>query len=837
MTAAPGAWTAMVTAATVATGARATAARVGRLARSGPTTLAVSLSILALTGPVGAAEADPPAASRLAEARAFDIPAASLDEALARFGRQAGTAITVNAELTTGRRSDGVSGQFTPAAALVRLLAGTGLEAVDDGAGGFSLRRLPPPAPGAGRGDATTTLATVRVQASTLRDPVTEHQASYRARSTNTAVRLDLSPRETPQTVHVITRQAMDDFAMTSVNEAVETVSGAYVYEEASNGTRFYSRGFMMEAQYDGLPNPVGIGSSNRNPRIDNAFYDRIEVLMGPAGLLSGAGDPGGVINLVRKRPTAAFQGRAEVLVGSWQQRRAVVDLSTPLVESGRIRGRVVGLVDNANGPLDYSLRYRRGLYAIVEADLTPTTQVHASYQYQRDRQRQHIGVPFASDGRDLHLDPGLFFGNPRGMAFKGYDLQTVGVEQRLGRDWTVKANYTHGRTELRNYRDSWLWGDLDEATGEGIDLYQAVSLLRLSRFEAVDLSASGEVGLFGRRHEVVVGFNGSRMRDAHEGSGFEPTPINVYHFDPATLPEPVPGNAYDGDDRTRQHGLFGVARLNLADSLKLILGSRVSWYRVRTGEGEEKQSESGVVTPYAGVVYDLSRQYSVYASYADIFKPQSERDLSGRPIDPVVGSNLEVGLKGEVFDGRVNLSAALFRLEQTNLARADESIAPDPTNACAGQCYEAADKVRSRGIDLGLSGEPLPGWSLSAGYTFTDSAYASGEDKGERYMSSLPRHSFRLSSFYHFGDSRWGAGASLRYFGRTYNQGEDYRIERGPLTLVGLTARYAFTRQTDLTFTIDNLLDRRYYASVDSLFYTPLGEPRRLSAMVRHRF
>ncbi len=813
--------------------------------RSGPIPGPVALALIGVLGlplaTVSALAQELPAATVSESAvRRFEIPAGTLDQALGRFGRQAGVAVIVNAELTSGLDSPGVIGDLPPMEALRRLLAGSGLEAGRNNAGEYVLRRLPSSRSTLGPDRVAalpTTLPTVRVEASSLRDPVTENSGTYLTRSTSTAARLDLTPRETPQTVSVVTRQEMDDFALTSINQAIDTVSGVFVYEEGGNGTLFYSRGFPMEAQYDGVSNPVGIGNSNRNPRLDTAFYDRIEILQGPAGLLSGAGDPGGVVNLVRKRPTAGFQGQAELQLGSWQQRRAVVDVSSPLVESGRLRARVVGLVDNADSAVDYGLRYRRGLYGVVEADLTATTTVHASYLYQRDRQRVHLGVPFAADGSDIGLDPSSYFGSAKGMLYKGLTVQTAGIEQRLPGDWRLTASVSHGVTRLRDYHSSWLYGDLDRVTGDGLALYQSLGLMREARFDAVDASVTGPVTAFGRRHDVVVGLNGTRMRDAHQGAGYVPTDINVYGFDPTTLPDPVPGQAYSGNARTRQHGLFGVARLNLADSLKLIVGSRVSWYDYRNDTGAEGQRESGVVSPYAGLVHDLGRQYSVYASYADIFKSQSQLARDGRPIDPIVGANLELGIKGELLDRRLNVSAAVFQLDQTNLARTDDSVTADPANLCAGQCYLAADKVRSRGVDLSLGGELRPGWHLMSGYTFVAGKYASGEQKGEHYMSKLPRHSFRLATFHQFRDSAWGAGASLRVFGQLSNDTGDVVIRRGGLALVGLSTRYRFTPKTDLTVTVDNLFDRRYYATVDSLFYTPLGEPRRLAATLRHRF
>jgi outer membrane receptor for ferric coprogen and ferric-rhodotorulic acid len=150
-------------------------------------------------------------------------------------------------------------------------------------------------------------------------------------------------PRETPQTITVITRQKIDDFGLTDVDKVLESTSGVFVEKVGNNGANHYSHGFQMQSQYDGQTNPVGIGGFGvGNTPHDSAFLDHVEIQQGAAGLLSGAGEPGGTINLVRKRATYDFQAHVEAQAGSWDKKRLVGDISGPLVSSGRIRGRVV---------------------------------------------------------------------------------------------------------------------------------------------------------------------------------------------------------------------------------------------------------------------------------------------------------------------------------------------------------------------------------------------------------------------------------------------------------------------------------------------------------------
>ncbi len=328
-----------------------------------------------------------PAAAQDASARTYDLPAQPLNATVARIAGDSGARISVDAELARGVTAAPVRGSLTAEAAMQQALAGSGLELVRTGSGVLTVRRAATPAPAplqGGRGEAA--LAEVRVAAQTERDGTTEGSGSYKAQYANAATKLSLSPRETPQTVSVVTRQQMDDFGMASVVDALGAVSGITAVDRGDWVSNYYSRGFLLQSQYDGIPNPNNTGAAySAGPQIDAAFLDRVEVLQGASGLTSGAGYPGGTINLVHKRPTAEFQANAELQLGSWSHRRTVGDISGPLVDSGRIRGRLVAVIDDKDSFTDYVHSRRRGLYGVLEADLSPSTRLTASIRYQEN--------------------------------------------------------------------------------------------------------------------------------------------------------------------------------------------------------------------------------------------------------------------------------------------------------------------------------------------------------------------------------------------------------------------------------------------------------------------
>ncbi len=804
------------------------------------------VGVLLATTALGHMAGEPVRAQEAQSARAFNVPAQPLGEALALFGRQSGLQITAAAEVIGGRTSHPLDGAYGAAEALSHLLTGTGLTFRFIGENTVRIE----PAPEASNG--ATQLGPVRVGASAddgsgrPGDPaVTEGTRSYTTRAATTATRLPLSPRETPQTVTIVTRQQMDDFALTDVDAILSSTSGTYVFDRGSNGSEYYSRGFTMQTQYDGLPNPIGISQSNRVPSPDSAFLDRVEVQQGAAGLLNGAGEPGGTINMVRKRPTDVFQASVEAQGGSWNRVRTVGDISTPFVKSGAVRGRVVALWDRADSFVDYAEYEKHAFYGIIEADVTKTTTLSASIQYQHNDGISSQGVPMGPLGQDLGFRRSTFFGDARGSSMKKYAFYTVGIEQKLPADWFVKGAYAYVANDVRESRGSFLEGTLDVSTGDGLKLARYWLLEREFRSETFDVYASGPFSLFGRRHELVIGATSVTMKDASRNSGVNrgaDTAINIYDFDPTTLVEapgvwaPLPDKA-----RTRQQGVYGVARLNIADPLKLIVGARVSWYDYRNAAGVTTFDQNGVVSPYGGVILDVNSWLSAYVSYSDIFRAQSQKDRTGNILDPVEGTNYEAGLKGEFLGGRLNAAAAVYRLEQTNLPRQDVEFGNDPSNPCAGWCYIAEDKVTSQGVDLSVNGEIVPGWNLSAGYTYVDSKYASGVNKGRPYRAGIPEHVWTLSTTYRFPDSGWTVGGGLRAQSRFYmtgvSGGVPYRAEQGGYVVVNLMARYRITEKAEVSVNVDNLFDKKYYSSLENLNYVQYGEPRRFMVNARYVF
>jgi len=654
---------------------------------------------------------------------------------------------------------------------------------------------------------------------------LTENTGSYTTDRVNSSTRLGLSLRDTPQTVTVVTSQQIKDFGYQSMDDVLRSASGVYVYNRGSNGGAYLSRGFSLQTQFDGVQNPWGISEQNRNPSPDSAILDHVEIVQGASGLLTGAGDPGGTVNMIRKMPTATPQASFELSGGSWDYRRAVGDVSGPLIESGAIRGRMVMAYQKQNSFVDYEFSNRRVFYGVLEGDLTDTTTISANFQYQNNKDNDDFGVQMGPQGQDLGYSRSKFFGVSWGEFEKENRLYTLRLDQLLPNDWQLRATFNRSETDVDN-EGAFLMGAADLATGEGMSS-RSVLLQREFASNAFDIYLNGPVQLFNREHELVFGANTVNQTQRSRGL-YETIPANLYTYDPATRPYPsvTQFDPWPRKEKTTQEGIYTAGRFNLTDSLKVILGARMSWFESEAIKATQE------ISPYAGIVQDLNSWASVYASYSDIFNPQSRQKASGAFLDPVVGSNYEIGIKGEFYDGKLNAGLAFFRLEQTNLAEIDESIAPD--TLCDGRCYNASGKVISEGIDINLAGELLPGWQMMTGYTYVDSEYASGQDKGRQYNTHLPQHIFNLSTIYQLPQTQWSVGGDLQYHSKIYQESdvynvvEGYRTEQGGVALVGLLAKYAINERSEVKLNVNNVFDRKYFESVGSPnYFNSYGAPR----------
>lgn len=769
--------------------------------------------------------------------RAYDIPAGPLGRTLATFATGNGMALSFDPALTQGRSSPAVAGRYTAREAIDRLLAGSGLQLVARTDGNYTLVRRDATNTGAAGVD---TLAAVTVTAEADRSGTTEGTGAYTTRATAAATGLALSPRDTPQSVTVVTRQQIDDQNLLSLGQAMQSVPGVFAVSSDSDRTDLYARGFYIDNyQYDGVPTTVTtdfFGASTNDP----VLYDRIEVVRGSTGLLTGAGNPSASVNLVRKHADSkVFAGSASLALGSWNLRRATVDLSTPVTADGRVRARVIGMTEDRDSFIDMYHGRKHVLYGVVDADLTPDTTLSVGIDSQANRPTSSTwgGLPLTfSDGSATNWESSKTIGTPWTHWDTTSTTGFANLTHRFDNGWKLKANASH-RESRQNAKLLYLYGSLDRLTGTGLGSLPGYFEHEF-RQNSLDLQATGPFELLGRKHELVVGITNSQSRYVeanHARTSALPATGNFYEWN-GSYAEPTWGALnVSGITKTRQTGYYGAARLSLADSLKLIVGGRQnSWRSTRLTADDRTTRRHEVFTPYAGLVYDLSENYSLYASYTDIFQPQNYHDASGAYLDPVTGKSYEVGIKGEHLNGKLNTSIAVFRAEQENVAQRDGSrLVPNSTEGA----YYGARGVTSKGIELQVSGELAEGWQMSAGIART----LGREGNGDRINPAMPTTQATLFTTYRLRGSwqQLTIGGGVNWQNRVYHPysvGDvDLRYTQGSRAVVSLMARYAFSPKLSLQLNIENLFNKKYYSNIDGQAF--FGTPRNAVATLNYKF
>lgn len=650
--------------------------------------------------------------------------------------------------------------------------------------------------------------------------------------------KVPLKPRELPQSASVIDHERLEQQNLFSLDEAMQQATGVTVQPFQLLTTAYYVRGFKVDSfELDGVP--ALLGNTASSPQ-DMAIYERVEILRGSNGLLHGTGNPAATVNLVRKRPQREFAASTTLSAGRWDRYRAEVDVGGPLSASGNVRGRAVAAYEDRDYFYDVADQGTRLLYGVTEFDLSPDTLLTVGAQYQHiDSITNMAGVPMAKDGSNLGLSRDTYL-DVDWDRFKWDTYRAFGsLEQQLGGGWKgkVSAEYQEADSRLR-YAGS--FGAIDPQTGDGGQLTGAAYKFK-SIQRSLDANLNGPVRLFGLTHELLGGVTyaqGETRQDTARFLNLPNTPVNVYRWDPHGVPRPQIGQyTSPGTTTTTQKGLYALGRIKLAEPLTLVVGGRESWWDQDTPATRFKPGRR--FTPYGGLIWDFARDWSWYVSYAEVYQPQADRQTwNSEPLSPVEGKTYETGIKGELADGRLNLSLAAFRIDLENNPQEDPDHPGPPNNPF----YISGGKVRSQGFELEGTGYLTPYWSLSAGYTYTSTEYLkdSQNDSGTRYSTFTPRHLLRLWSNYDlpWQDRRWSVGGGLQ---AQSDYSVDYRgvsMRQGGYALVNMRLGYKIDEHWTAAVNVNNLFDRTYYQSLSNPNWNNrYGEPRSFNVSLRGAF
>ncbi|MET7012632.1 TonB-dependent siderophore receptor [Uliginosibacterium flavum] len=651
--------------------------------------------------------------------------------------------------------------------------------------------------------------------------PPSEKTGEYTIRTVKGATGMSLTQRETPQAVSTVTRGQLDDFRLTNVNDALDGVTGVSVERPETDRTYYTARGFdITNFQTDGIGVPFVYEIQDGD--IDTAMYDRIEVIRGANGLTSGSGNPSATVNFVRKRPTRDFQASGSLSYGSWDAKRLEADVSGALIESGRLRGRMVVAADDKDSYLDRYHHSKNFFYGVVEADVGDSSSITAGYTYQKNQPKSPMwgALPlYTANGTQTNYDRST--STAADWAYWDVENQIAFAEAKhvFDNGWQAQATVTHQETK-QDSKLFYVYGTPDSDTGLGLYSYPSMYEMK-KRQDQYDVRASGPFHLFGREHEAIIGISYARsaLSDLSSyGQGIGTALPGLENWNGA-YPEPSFDAYYNGSNFIDRHrSLFAATKLQASDKLKLILGANNT--RITTegfSYGEDSGRADSNTSPYTGIVYELTPVLSAYSSYTSIFNPQNELDENLQRLKPTRGHNVEGGLKFESTDKRLNASLALFRSRQKNLHESAGYIG-------ATAVYKGID-TSSQGYEIEAAGQVLPSVKISAGYT----AISVRTAEGEIARTYVPKHLFNLSTTWQ-ALSALDLGARLRWRGDTHrDETATVVTKQDAYALLDLTARYAFTRQFSARINVNNVTDEKYLSSLywSQAYY---GAPRSAS-------
>ncbi|WP_460750286.1 TonB-dependent siderophore receptor [Marinomonas epiphytica] len=659
----------------------------------------------------------------------------------------------------------------------------------------------------------STALPTLTVEGNALYDASSsEELTGYNVEAATVGTKTPAALKDIPQSITVITNDYIEDRGAVYLDDVTKTTPGLTTLSNESGRSSIFARGYEYDdLLIDGLSAPVG---SQQGTLPSLSAFDRIEIMRGPSGLFSSTSEMGGIMNLVRKRGTEDTQASINIGAGSWGRYQLGTDVSGSLNEDGSVRGRLVLDQSNAANQIEDNENISQSVYATVEIDLDDDTELSVGVLHQTKDIDTSNGLPSYADGTLLDLDTSTFF---------GADWNEFNAEST-----DVFADLTHrfdngGRGRIAA-RVSDRTSDFDYAyTGSSVNSDDNIT--KFSEYAsdidqqavAFDASYSQPFEAMGNVSEFVVGLDYKKEKSTQNSNISSASGTwNIYSFDSSSLTKDLFSvtRTTNSDTSEQEQAVYGKLTFRPIENLALITGARVSNYDLDTGTDTATGSH---VTPYAGLVYDLTDSHALYASYSEVFKPQDSVDENGDFIDPREGEQVEFGIKGSYLNGLLNSRLTAFQLTDKNRA---EQVDGETY-------YETTGEYQVRGFEAEIAGQ-FGQWDTILGYTYMQTKVLSGSTS--RYFSLMPEHNFSAWSKYRFeapeesllNNMTVGAGLTAVSDFAT----SDGSVKGAGYATVDASVSKQINDNLKVSFNINNLFDTKYYARVGATstfnFYGP---------------
>ncbi|NDJ16908.1 TonB-dependent siderophore receptor [Myxacorys almedinensis A] len=589
-----------------------------------------------------------------------------------------------------------------------------------------------------------------------------EGARGYRVPNASTATRTDTPIRDIPQSIQVVPRQVLEDRNVQREIESLETISGMVqggdnnaASPEASDviirGFSTRRAGNFRDGILSGTFTPIGV-------------IEQVEVLKGPASVLFGALEPGGVINYVTRKPLAEPYYRIGIDVGNYGFYQPSIDLSGPLTEDKNVLYRLIAAYGGGGGFKDTSVsEFITSISPSISFKLGDRTTLNLFYEYGKS-----VGnvayEPLLSDGSFIPKNVSPY-----------YSLEVESENQRFGYtlnhefndNWQLRHGFSAAFSSF--FYKAIEYGSLLEDRFLSDFFAFKVAEAEDKYFGLIDVVGKFKTGSIS--HQLVAGFDFNREVNYFGFSGDAVDLPRLDIFNPnynVPLPE-IPPALLTDLGISQSYGVYLQDQIAFSDNLKMLIGGRYDWISNETGpiDGDRTSQNDGAFSPRIGLVYQPSKNVSLYTSYVQSFRPASGRNQDNKPFEPTRGTQYEIGVKVDFLDGKLSTTLAAYNLTKTNVLTPD----PDPDLARQGFQVQVGEQ-RSRGIELDVAGEILPGWNIIASYALTDTQVT--EDNsipstvGNRFIN-VPQHQASLWSTYTIqeGDLQGlGFGLGLFYVG-----------------------------------------------------------------------
>ncbi|WP_085646905.1 MULTISPECIES: TonB-dependent siderophore receptor [unclassified Pseudomonas] len=808
------------------------------MSRSLDTLLRPSLLAVAIALCTPLASSQLIAAEQASSVRAYNLPAAPLSTTLNQIASQGGLTLSLNPSLAAGKTSAPVNGQYDAAGALRAALRGTGLQLEQSGAGTYTLVAVPE---GAMALPETSVIGVENFESAW--GPVEGYTATRTAAGTKT----DTALVEAPRSISVATRQQMEDRGVHSLDDAVRYMPGitASSYGSDTRADWLRVRGFEPTQFLDGLPLPKGVYA---NPKQETWNLDRLALLRGPASSVYGQTPPGGLLDMVSRRPSDVQSSEIQLQYGSDNHRQINFASTGKIDEAGQFLYGLSGVVRDSGTQIDHVDNKRYNIAPSLTWNIDDDTKFTLLTQFTRDDtgitsqflpvQGTKIDMPFGKVSHHKNL------GDPDWEYYdRTYYALGYAFEHRLNDTWQFKQNLRYTKSDLSFQGitvGSYPFTQVDNDGNVG----RTTTIVDedISQF-AVDNNFQADFATGDIRHTLLMGLDHQRSNTNYTsifGSAPEINVNNPIHGQP--IVRPARSTAfYDYNQKTYQTGLYVQDQMAL-DQWRLTLGGREDWVHTGTqfinkGDATNTQRDKAF-SGNAAISYVFDSGFVPYLSYAESFQPTTGADASStESLKPTEGKQWELGIKYQPPGSKTLLTAAVYDLTQKNVSVSSFVNGVSITSQTG--------EVKVKGLELEAVSDVTDNLKVIAAYTLAKSEVQNGADKGNR-LQLMPNQQASLWADYtwHSGVlDGFGIGAGARYTGNTYgDKANTWLGKADAYTVFDAAVHYDLGRLDNslkgasLALNATNLLDKDYISTCDS-FYCYYGDQRSVVASATYKW